>query len=169
MQRIFFQFIPVSVLLTFQILYQGLAEHNINLLNINFKNKSFHNSKDCSGLHLQGYISSWLGKTFIFIVFILMKNAFEELPNPYHNLIINSPCKTATPNKTCLERFVPPPALKSFFSKKVSSCFREETLCIFSIGKSCGGMYSLNIFQGRGLKLVTYLICQKWWLYDIIG
>ena len=47
-----------------------------------------------------------------------MENAFEKLPNPYHNLIINSPCKTATPNKTCLERFVPPPALKSFFSKK---------------------------------------------------
>ena len=54
----------------------------LNLLSINLKNKSFHNSLEWPGLYLQVNISTWLGKIFKFTVFRLLENAFCKIPSP---------------------------------------------------------------------------------------
>ena len=76
-----------------------------------------------------------------YIVLRLLENTFVKLPHPWHDLIINPPCRTAPSanKKNC-----PPSAMKSIY-KKVPPCCFGETLCPCSTGKSCGGIYSLNI------------------------
>ena len=64
------------------------------LLTIHFRNIYFHNSVDWSGLYLQVYIPSWFAKILILTVFRLLENALVKLPCPYHDLIINPPCRT---------------------------------------------------------------------------
>ena len=53
-----------------------------NLLTINLKHESFHNSIRWSRLYLQGNIPPWLGKIFTFTVSRLLENAFCETPSP---------------------------------------------------------------------------------------
>ena len=53
----------------------------LNLLIINLKGKSFHNSIDWSWIYLQMNLPPWLGKFLRFTVFILLKNAFCETPS----------------------------------------------------------------------------------------
>ena len=69
--------------------------HNLwKLLTIHFRNNYFHSYVDRSGFYLQVYILSWLEKSLRFTVFRLLENAFVKLPCPYHDLIINLPCRT---------------------------------------------------------------------------
>ena len=66
----------------------GWTRHNLwNLLTINFKNKYFHNFGQgfickCISLH------DWKNEKW------LLKNLFVKLPHPWHELIINPPCRT---------------------------------------------------------------------------
>ena len=53
----------------------------LNVLTINLKDKSFHNSIEWSRLYLQVNISPWLGKFFRFTVFRFLENAFCETPS----------------------------------------------------------------------------------------
>ena len=80
----FFKFNLLFELWTFQIIYRGQDEHTRHnlwyLLNVNFKNKSFHNSADCQGIHLQVYIFSRYGKMFRFTIFKLREKDIFETP-----------------------------------------------------------------------------------------
>ena len=71
-QRLFSKFNPLFVLLTLQIINisrSGWIWHRLwNLLTINLKNNSFHNSVDWAELYLQVYIPSQLGKIFRYTV-----------------------------------------------------------------------------------------------------
>ena len=110
------------------------------LLAINFRNKIFHNSVDWSGLNIFVFkcISLHEWQVLRFTVFRLLENAFVKLPSPYHDLIINLPCR-AIPNKIAQNNLSP------ICHKKASlHTLSGETLCPCSIGKSCGGA-SLNI------------------------
>ena len=53
---------------------------SLNLLTINLKDKSFHNSIEWSGLHLQVNIPPWLGNIFRLTVFRLLENRFCKTP-----------------------------------------------------------------------------------------
>ena len=101
----------------------GWTWYNLwNLLINNFKYKYFHNSVDWSGLYLQVYIPSWLPKNSrLYTVFRLLQNAFMKLPHPWHDLIINPPCRTAHQKKK-KEKNCPPSSMKSIY-KKVTPCF----------------------------------------------
>ena len=65
-------------------------------------------------------ISPSLGKTFGFIVFRLLENAFVKLSLPLHNAIISPPCR-ATPHNFAPKSLSPK---KSFFWRKVLPYFR---------------------------------------------
>ena len=54
----------------------------LNLLTVNLKDESFHNSIEWSGLYLQVNIPPCLGKSFRITVFRLLENAFCETPSP---------------------------------------------------------------------------------------
>ena len=87
----------------------GWTWHNLwnFLLTINFKYKYFHNSVDWSGLYLQVYIPSWLPKELkLYTVFRLLKNAFVELPHPWHDLIINPHVEQPPPPHAPLASYV---------------------------------------------------------------
>ena len=68
--------------------------HDLWKLLINFKKIYFQNSVDWSELYIQVYITSWLAKILTLTVFRLLEHAFVKLPCPYHDLIINPPCRT---------------------------------------------------------------------------
>ena len=53
----------------------------LNLLTVNLKDESFHNSMEWSGLYLQVNIPPWLRKIFRFTLFRLLENAFCETPS----------------------------------------------------------------------------------------
>ena len=61
----------------------------LNLLIINLKDESFHNSIEWSELYLQVNIPQWSGKIFRFTVFRLLKNVFCETPPPWYVLVIS--------------------------------------------------------------------------------
>ena len=104
------------------------------LLKINFRNIYSHNSVDWSGLYLQVYIPSRLAKILRFTVFGLLENAFVKLPCPYHDLIINPPCRT-------FSQWISPKQFVFHLPWKASlHTLWGETLCPWSIGKSCGGV-----------------------------
>ena len=109
--------------------------HNLwKLLIIHFRNKYFHNCVDWSGFYLQVYIPSWLEKSLRFTVFRLLENAFVKLPCPYHDLIINPPCRT-------FSQWISPKQFVFHLPWKASlHTLWGETLCPWSIGKSCGGV-----------------------------
>ena len=99
-ERIFQMQFPIcAVNFINKISRSGWISHGVwKLFTINFRNIYFHNSVGCSGLYLQVYIPSWLAKILTLTVFRLMENAFVKLPCPYHDLIINPPCR-AVPYK----------------------------------------------------------------------
>ena len=68
----------------------------LKTLTINFKNKYFYNSVDWLGFYFQLCVPSSLAKTLRFIVFRILKNPLVELPLPWHDLIINPPCRTVS-------------------------------------------------------------------------
>ena len=109
------------------------------VLAINFRNIYFHNSVDWSGLYLQVYIPSWLAKILALTVFRLLENAFVKLPCPYHDLIINPPCRIV-PQYICPKQFLPNLPWKA----SLHTLQAKHALCPGSIGKSCGGL-SVNI------------------------
>ena len=53
----------------------------LNLLTVNLKDESFHNSMEWSGLYLQVNIPPWLRKIFRYTLFRLLENAFCETPS----------------------------------------------------------------------------------------
>ena len=112
-------------------------------LTINFKNKSFHNFVDWFELYFQMYITLWLAKILRFTVFRLLENAFVELVLPYHDLIINPPCRTAL-YKFAPQNIVPHLQWKAFRKRPLRISW-GKTLCFCSTGKSCGGMCSPDI------------------------
>ena len=75
----FFKFNPLSVLLTFLIIYQSQDQQEENgiwhdpwtFFTINLRNKSLHNSIDLSGFYLQVYILPWLGKILFAVLRLL--------------------------------------------------------------------------------------------------
>ena len=85
-QRMFFKFNQLFVVLTFQKIHQLSGDWTwrvlLKLIRINFKNKSLHNSIDWSGLYLQISIPPWLGKFSRFTVFRLLENAFAKFYFP---------------------------------------------------------------------------------------
>ena len=85
-QRMFFKFNQLFVVLTFQIIHQLSGDWTwlvlLKLLRINFKNKSLHNSIDWLWLYLQISIPPWLGNFFRFTVFRLLENAFGKFYSP---------------------------------------------------------------------------------------
>ena len=85
-ERMFFKFNQLFVVLTFQIIHQLSGDWTwlvlLKLLRINFKNKSLHNSIDWLGLYLQISIPPWLGNFFRFTVFRLLENAFGKFYSP---------------------------------------------------------------------------------------
>ena len=107
-----------------------------NLLTINVKYKYFHKSLDGPKFYLQVYILSWLVNNLRFTVFRLMESAFLTPLRPWHDLIINPPCRTALPI-TFPKKFVPHLPWKALWW--------GETLCPSSIGKSCRGICFFNI------------------------
>ena len=76
------------------------------LLRKNCDNKYFQNSVDLSGLYLQVFFPSWLTKVLGFTVFRLLENGFVKLPCPFHDLIINLPCRTV-PHKFAKNNLFP--------------------------------------------------------------
>ena len=50
----------------------------LKLLTVNFKDESFHNSIEWSGIYLQVNILPWLRK-----IFKLLENVFRETPSPF--------------------------------------------------------------------------------------
>ena len=101
MQRKFFKFHQLFVVLTFQIIYQLSRNWTwlalLKLLTINFKNKSLHNCIDRLGLYLQVCNPPWLGKFFRFTVLRLLQKTFGKLfLLLWHDLIISPPCRTTT-------------------------------------------------------------------------
>ena len=66
----------------------------LKLLTNNFQNKYFHNSLECSGFCLQVHISSRLANILRLAVFRFLEIEFVKLPCPWHDLTINSPCRT---------------------------------------------------------------------------
>ena len=85
-QRMFFKFSQLYVVLNFQIIHQLSGDWTwlvlLKLIRINFKNKFLHNSIDWLGLYLQISIPPWLGNFFRFTVFRLLENAFGKFYSP---------------------------------------------------------------------------------------
>ena len=79
-----------------------------------------------------------IGKKLRFTVFRLLGNAFVKLPCPYHDLIINPPCRTV-PQQICPKQFVPHLPWKASLHT-----LWGEALSLCSIWKSCESV-SLNI------------------------
>ena len=85
-QTVFFNFNPIFLVLTFQIIYQYPNNMTqplkpLNLSAINLKDESFHNSIEWSGPYYQVNITPWLGIFFRFKVFRLLENALCETPS----------------------------------------------------------------------------------------
>ena len=59
------------------------------------KYKYFHNSVGWSGFYFQVYIALLLAKISKLTVLRLLEKIFVKLPRPWHDLIINSTCRTA--------------------------------------------------------------------------
>ena len=121
------------MLLTLQIINisrSGWIWHRLwNLLTINLKNNSFHNSVDWAELYLQVYIPSQLGKIFRCTVFKLLGNVFMKLRHLWEDLIINSSCRTTPLHKFASKNYTLS-VIKSFFLEKDPTKFYEgETLC----------------------------------------
>ena len=122
------------------------------LLTISFKYKHFHNSIDWPGLHFQVYIPSSLPKRpILYTAFRLLENAFVKLRHPWHDLIINTPCRTTPPQKIC-----PLSAMKIFY-KKVPPCFWGKRY-VFSPLVNNVAIYPLSIIARKcSIKLVKIL------------
>ena len=80
-QRMFFKFNPLFLVLTSQIIHQYPRSEPIwSLLNMTH-DTSFHNSIEWSEIYLQANIPPWLGKILRFTVFRLLQNVFVILPS----------------------------------------------------------------------------------------
>ena len=108
--------------------------HNLwKFLTNNLRNKYFHNSVNWSGFIFK-CISFMIGKSFQITAFRLLENAFVKLPCPHHHLIINPPCRT-------FSQWISPKQFVFHLPCKASlHTLWGETLCPWSIGKSCGGV-----------------------------
>ena len=122
----------------------------MKLLRINFKNKYFNNF-----ITGQGFIFKCMSfhdwqKILRFTVFRLLKNVFVKLSCPWHDIIINPPCRTV-PQQICPETFVPCLVWKAFRKRSLHNLW-GKTLYPCSIGKLCGAISSLNICKEMQIK-----------------
>ena len=157
MQSVFFKCNPIFMLLTLQIIYQGWTWQKLwNLLITNFKNKSFHNSVDWSGLYLgkcislhnwktiwdSRFLNDWkmhlwnspsLGMIWLLIPYV------EQLSLPLHKL---SPLKKLKKKKK-----MSPICHVKLSEKGPSMPYRRDTMPLVHWEIIGGGMRSLHILE----------------------
>ena len=112
-----------------------------NVVIINLKNKSFHNSIDWSGFSIQFiFLHDW--ENFSLVKSLEYWEMHLKLSRPWHDLITNPLCRIASINLP--RNICSPLAIKIFLRKRCPHTL-GKTLRPCSVEKSRGGMCFLNI------------------------